>query len=284
MDAMLPTNHLFRQQIRQTPSINAAYWSFTLRGMVDLPLFLSYNDILGMPAVEKSYIIACAGGPADASLMGSAVWRGVSFQTLLDELKVDSSVRFANFYASDGYETSIPFDYLPSALLAYSMDGDTLPPEHGFPARLIVPGLYGYKMPKWIQRAELSDTPAAGIWERRGWSAVGEFQTTSAIHSPRHLEIVRGKVTFSGIAFAGNRAITNIELSIDDSLWMPVSFQQTNEGDWARWSADWIPYTPGNYRVRVRATDSAGFIQADDMPNFPNGSSTIHSIVVRVAG
>lgn len=147
---MLP-NHLFRQQIHQLTPINAAYWSFTLRGLVDLPLFLSYNDILAFPSVEIPCTIGCIGSPADASLMGSAVWRGVSFQTLLDDVTVQPAARYANFYAADGYATSISLDKLPGVLLAYSMNGKILFPEQGFPTRVIVPALYGYKMPKWIQ-------------------------------------------------------------------------------------------------------------------------------------
>jgi Oxidoreductase molybdopterin binding domain/Mo-co oxidoreductase dimerisation domain len=278
------SNHFFRQQIRQTPSINAAYWSFTLRGLVDLPLFLSYNDLLAMPSVETLCTIACIGSPADASLIGNAVWQGVTFQTLLDELTVQPATRYANFFATDGYATSIPFDKLPGALLVYGMNGEMLPQEHGFPARLIVPGLYGYKMPKWIQRVELAADPVIGVWEKRGWSAVGEVQTTSAILSPRHLETMSGAITFSGIAYAGNRPITNVEISIDDGPWMPVPFQQEDRGHWAQWSIDWRPYMPGDYGVRVRATDGTGFTQPGETPIFPNGSTTIHSIIVRATG
>lgn len=213
--------------------------------------------------------------------MGSAVWRGVPFRTLLDEVTVQPAARFANFFAADDYATSIPFDKLPGALLVYGMNGEMLPQEYGFPARLIVPGLYGYKMPKWIQRVELAADPVIGLWEQRGWSVVGEVQTTSAILSPQHLETVSGTISFSGIAYAGNRSITNVEISIDDAPWMPTPFQQENTGQWAQWSIDWTPYTPGDYGIRVRATDSTGFTQPGEMPIFPNGSMAIHSIIVR---
>ncbi len=283
MKAML-SNHLFRQQIHQLMPINAAYWSFTLRGLVDLPLFLSYNDILAFPSVEMPCTIGCIGSPADASLMSSAIWHGVSFQTLLDEVTVHTTARYANFYAADGYATSFSIDKLPGAVLAYSINGERLSQEHGFPARLIVPGLYGYKMPKWIQRVELAADPIIGLWEQRGWSAVGEVQTTSAIFSPRHLETVSGTIIFSGIAYAGNRAITNVEISIDEGNWMPVPFQQENAGHWAQWSIDWTPYTPGDYEVSVRATDDTGFTQSGNSPVFPNGSTAIHNIIVRAIG
>jgi len=281
---MLPTNPLFRQQIRQMPPINADYWSFRLSGLVDLPIFLSYNDLLSMPAVEMPCTIACMGSPSDGSLIGSAIWRGVAFQTLLDEIKIQPSVRHVNFFAADGYATSISFNHLPRALLVYEMNGKPLLHEHGFPARVVVPGLYGYKMPKWIQRVELAAAPVTGFWEQRGWSTSGEVQTTSAIRSPRHLETIRGTIQFSGIAFAGNRAITSVELSIDDGPWMPVPFQQESVRDWAQWSINWTPYSAADYRVQVRATDSAGFTQTGDAPNFPNGSTLIHSIIVRAAG
>lgn len=281
---MQPINHFFQQQIRPTPTVNTAYWSFVLRGLVDIPLFLSYNDLLALPAVEIPCAIACIGSPPDGSLIESALWRGVRFQTLLDEIIVQPNAHFANFYAADGYVTSISLDKLPEALLVYDMNGKPLAPEHGSPARLVVPGLYGYKMPKWIQRVELTAEPVLGIWEQRGWSASGEVQTTSAILSPQHLETTKGVITFSGIAYAGNRTITNVELSIDNGPWMPAPFYQESPNHLARWEIDWMPYAPGDYQVQVRASDSKGFIQAGDGPVFPNGSNAIHSIIVRAAG
>lgn len=130
----------------------------------------------------------------------------------------------------------------------------------------------------------LAAYPVIGLWEQRGWSASGKVQTTSAILSPRHLETISGTITFSGIAYAGNRAITNVEISIDDGDWMPVPFRQENAGHWAQWSMDWTPYTSGDYGVSVRATDDRGFTQRGNSPIFPNGSSSIHNIIVRAIG
>ena len=140
-------------------------------------------------------------------------------------------------------------------------------------------------MPKWVQSVELVAAPSSGHYESHGWSADGRIQTTAAIFAPRHHETINGKVLFTGMAFAGTRVITHIELSIDDGEWMPVPFVTAGSGSWTRWQIDWLPPAPGDYLVKVRATDSDGFTQPDvlNVPVFPNGSSAIHAVVFRVS-
>ncbi len=193
--------------------------------------------------------------------------------------------QYAQFRSANGYVTYLPIKMLDSAIFAYAMNGEALPVEQGFPVRLIVPGVYDYKMPKWVQSIELVDAPSSGHYESRGWSAVGHVQTTSAIFTPRLRETISGNVLFSGMAFAGTRAITQIELSIDDGDWMPVPFEAAQVGSWTRWQIDWLPPAPGDYMVKVRATDSGGFRQPDttNLSVFPNGSSAIHAVVFRVS-
>jgi DMSO/TMAO reductase YedYZ molybdopterin-dependent catalytic subunit len=276
------TRPFFRQNIRAIPTLNANYWSFSVGGLVRHPLVWSYSDVLALPQVEFPCAVACIGNKPGGEWIGDAVWQGTPLTEMLNELTILPEARYARLLAADKYVTSLPLDRLQGALLVYGMNGDVLPPEHGFPMRLMVPGLYGYKMPKWIERIELTDTPAGGIWEERGWSADGTVQTTSAILSPRSKMSVSGTVQFTGIAYAGERAITAIELSIDGGPWMPVQFTPVSGAGWTEWQIEWTPPGPGDYQVRVRATDSDGFTQPESGAAFPNGASGQHAIVVRL--
>jgi len=277
-----PVSQFFRQNNRPIPTLNADYWAFSLGGLVRHPLVWSYGDVLALPSVDVPCAIACIGNKPGGEWMGNAVWQGTPLAGLLDELTILPEARYARLLAADKYTATLPLERLRGALLVYGMNGETLPPEHGFPVRLIVPGLYGYKMPKWIERIELTDTPPIGMWEQRGWSADGIVQTTSAILSPRSKETVSGVVQFSGMAYAGERIITAIELSIDGAPWMPVPFTPGIGASWTTWQIDWTPPGVGDYQARVRATDSDGFTQSEVSAAFPNGASGQHAIVVRV--
>lgn len=255
----------FRQQINPTPSINPAYWGLMLGGLVRVPLMLSYADLLRLPAVEQLCAVLCSA----AQNIQVESWRGVRAQTLLDAVSLLPNAQHAHLFAADGYSTSISLERLAGALLAYARGGEALTPEDGFPVRLVAPGLYGYKMPKWIQRIVLAESPLMGTWERRGWSASGVVQTTAAITYPRHLEPVSGVVTLAGSAYAGGHPITGIEISIDGAPWMPVSFTLAGQFDTTRWSIDWMPPAPGDYRVHARASDGSS-------------TSPTHAVTVRV--
>jgi DMSO/TMAO reductase YedYZ molybdopterin-dependent catalytic subunit len=265
--------------------IEADSWRLSVGGLVAQPSRLSLDKIQAMSAIEKAYTLAAIINTPHNLLMGHALWRGVPFKQVLDKVGVRSEAQYAQFRSANGYATYLPIEKLNDAILAYVMNGETLPAEQGYPVRLIVPGVYDYKMPKWIQTIELVATPSTGYYESRGWSADGVIRTTSALFVPRPREVVSGKVLFSGIAFAGTRAITQIELSIDDGEWMPVPFEAAENGSWTRWQIPWQPPASGDYLVKVRATDSEGFTQPDvpNLPIFPNGSSSIHSVVFRVS-
>jgi len=277
-----PTAYFFRQQIRPITPINADTWSVTIDGLVQNPMTLTYSDLLALPSIETPCTIACIRMNAQNTLIGHGLWRGVPIRDLIPQIGVSPEAAFVQFTSVDGYTTYIQHGDLENALLVYGMNGETLPHEHGFPARLIVPGLYDFKMPKWIQRIEFTNTPRPGRWELQGWSTTGYIQTISTIFTPHPSETITGTVALSGIAFAGGREITNIEISVDDGLWMPVPFEPTEPYSWTTWQIDWTPPAPGSYLFKVRATDSAGFTQPDSAPIFPQGSSAIQAIVVRV--
>ena len=259
-------------------------WTLQLTGQVDKPLDLNIDGLRDLPAIEMPIAIACIGSSGRYPLIKQAVWKGVPLREVLNEEKINTNTTHAQFTAVDGYSTYLPIDLLTDALLVFGVDGHELRPEQGYPLRLVVPGVYGYKMPKWIERIELTQMPVPGQHELQGWSASGQVQTTSHIFAPHHMQTVSGVVRFSGVAYAGVRAITQVEVSIDDADWTPVAFTPSIPGSWTRWQAEWQPYAPGDYVVRVRATDSDGFTQVELSPTiaFPNGSNAIHSIVIRI--
>ena len=276
------TQRLFRQQYRPTPSLDANYWSFMLGGLVEIPLLLSYQDLTSLPMTTVECTLACIGNPPGGPSVGQARWDGMALSTLLDEMRLLPEARYAHLHAADGYATSIHLAHLQRALLAYRLDDAPLPSDYGGPVRLIVPGLYGYKMPKWIQRIVLAAEPLPGLWEKRGWSPDGEVQVTSAILSPNHRQILSGEIELRGIAYAGEHAITQVEISIEDGPWMPAPFVQSTPYGWAEWSIFWTPPAPGDYRIQVRAADSAGRIQSEtENGPFPDGAAGLHAIVVK---
>lgn len=264
------------------PQVDTAFWALSLGGLVSQPAVFRYDELIALPSVEIPATLTCVGSTPNNPLVGHARWRGVLLESLLDAIEPDAKAAYVQFYSADGYTTFIERARLSRALLAYEMNGEPLPPEHGFPLRLVMPGLYGYKMPKWIQRVQLAETPANGFWEERGWSASGEAQTMSGIFTPRHLEPVSGDVTFTGFAYAGERRITSVEISIDDAPWMPVPFTPAAPYSWTRWNITWTPPAPGDYLVKVRATDSDGFTQPDDVTGYPKGTAAVQRTIVRV--
>lgn len=267
-----PNTHFYRQHLRHIPQITPVYWMMRLYGQVEKPIAFTFDELVAMPSVEQTCTLVCAGSSARSPMIGNGHWKGVAISHLLDQVNIAPNARYVQLHAADGYTTYLEVNAVRDGILAYEMNGEPLPVEHGYPVRLIVPGLYGYKMPKWVQRMEFTDQPTPGSWEKRGWSATGEAQTTSAIFSPRHLENVRGTVQLAGIAYAGQNTVEQIEISVNDAPWMPVNFETAPANQWTRWQIDWTPPTPGDYVIKVRATDSTGFTQ----------STALHQLVIRV--
>jgi hypothetical protein len=265
---MMPGNDQNRQRIRPIPPIHPDYWSFTVHKRGEPGLILSYEEMLALPASDTTSTLICRGSTAPR--MQLAVWHGIPVLTLLDRLNIRE--RYARFVATDGYVTGMPVESLTHTMLAYAVNGETLSHEHGFPARLITPGLYGYKMAKWITRMELTDIEPIGFWEGRGWPASGVVRMTIKIVSPFHRETVRGSVDIQGIVYLGQHGASHIEVSIDDGPWMPVTLASAPPYGLAQWHIRWTPSTIGEYLIKARAFDATSH---DETPSD-------HAIVVRV--
>ncbi len=246
---------LFKQHIRAVPVIAAAHWSFSIGGSVRHPLILTLNDLRAFPAQTWTCPLACAS--ADP-LLGQAEWRGVPLAALLAEVELLPTAEHVSVYSADGYRASLTLERLRGALLAYAMDGQPLPPEHGFPARLIVPGLYGYKMHKWVTHIRLGSAPAPGFWEARGWPEAGLVRPTAALREAQAAP--NGDLVISGVAYAGGREV-GVEVSLDHGDWTPAEVARVDSG-WTRWQAIWTPTAGGDVLCRVRATDASGSVQS----------------------
>jgi len=288
-----PQGELYVQSYSEIASVDEMDWSLTLDGLVENPRTLSYADVLALPRVTEVRTLECIGNPVGGGLVGNVEWGGFYLKDLLDEVKVRPEAIRAKFTAADDYQTSVDLNWItqPGVLMAYEINGEPLAAEHGYPLRILMPGLYGQKMPKWIERIEFIDKEFLGYWERNGWSDTADVQTNSIIRQPENLQEVNAAETVPifGIAFAGLRKITKVEVQVgDDETWREASLLQ---GDtpliWTQWSFDWTAEQSGRIKIAVRATDEEGFVQSSTggglLQNaFPNGTTKIHSVVLRV--
>jgi hypothetical protein len=169
-------------------------------------------------------------------------------------------------------------------ILVLEQDGLALSPEQGHPARLIVPGLFGYKMPRWVTRIELTDIPR-GFWEARGWNGDGVVPAVAAISRPYSRARVQGTVILEGFAYGGEERLTAVEVSVDNADWMPVEFTPARPVSLERWQTVWRPRAPGDYYVRVRAVDESGRFHTKSAVResiFPSKHESLHGIIIHV--
>ena len=284
------------------PTVDANSWRLNVRGLIkDGPLQFTYEELKAMPSTSEFATLECISDKIDGDLISTAYWKGVSLKSILDKAQVLPEAIYIVFRCSDGYDVGIPIDrgLMDGTILAYEMNGVPLPAEHGFPVRAIVPGLYGMMNAKWITDIELVDRVYEGFWQRRGWANNAKYQTHSKIAFPgdalrnRFEELsttnaaaIGGKSPIAGIAFAGDRGISKVEVSTDGgNTWQTASIKDPlSSNSWVLWALDWIPQNKGKYNIVVRATDKAGSIQtAEIRDNYPNGSTGYHSVEETVA-
>lgn len=271
------------------PALNTEQWSLTVHGLIEGQSHIfNWSDIQALPGVDMPFAMACIGSPVGGKWIGQAVWQGVRLRDLLAQVQIKPQATRARLIAADGYQTGVDLAWLaqPDTLLAYAINGQPLTHEQGFPARLLIPGLYGQKMPKWIQRMELVAYPFRGYWESRGWSDIAEIQTCAWITYPTTGTRLTGKTRLHGYALAGRREITQVEVRFDGGQWLPAVLQApASPHACTPWSLDWQPDTPGMIMIEVRATDSSGMTQSEiaSPRAYPNGTAAIQQVVVHVA-
>jgi hypothetical protein len=275
--------------VNVTREVNIEQWHLNVKGEVKKPLSLGWRDILNRDSFDQVSTLMCIDTLPGGDSLGNAKWRGISLKELLKDAGADDEVaRDVVFRANDGYDDSIPFTRAmqDDVMLAYLMNGEKLPKEHGFPLRLLVPGLYGIKNVKWITEIEVYAGDYKGYWQRKGWTDDGTIKIFSRIDSPGHYQSLRGpEQIFRGIAFGGPNSISKVELSFDNGkTWNECAIETPQSPySWVIWNYAWRPPKRGKYQTVVRATDTKGQLQiAEIVRPQPAGASGLHTIVADV--
>jgi DMSO/TMAO reductase YedYZ molybdopterin-dependent catalytic subunit len=271
------------------PQVSPHDWTLRIHGMVDHPVELSFADLLRQPMLERDITLSCVSNQVGGRYAGNARWLGASLPALLRQAGVRSGADQVLSRSADGFTISTPIETIMDgrdSLLAVGMNGEALPVAHGFPARMIVPGLYGYvSATKWV--VDLKVTRFAtdrAYWTKRGYSEQAPIKTLSRIDVPRSFAQVKaGRVPVAGTAWAQHRGIDVVEVRVDGGPWRRAELAPVPGTDtWRQWVLEWDA-TPGSHRLEVRATDGTGAVQPQKrVPVIPNGATGWHSVAVTV--
>jgi DMSO/TMAO reductase YedYZ molybdopterin-dependent catalytic subunit len=269
------------------PTIDPEEWTLTIKGMVDREIVLTYNDIASMPLVERYATLSCVSNEVGDRLVGNALWTGVFLRDILDMAGVQSGAEQVVGRSIDGWTSGFPTEFAfddRDAMLVIGMNREVLPANHGFPARLVVPGLYGYvSATKWITEIELTTWDSFdGYWIPRGWSKEGPIKTQSRIDRPRdNTKVEAGQFTLAGVAWAPTLGVDYVEIQIDGGEWQFAELSEPlSENSWIQWKLDAV-LDEGEHIISVRATDATGFTQSEiEVSPAPNGAEGWHTIRV----
>ena len=273
----------------QVPRIDPATWTLRITGMVENEVEIGFADLLALPLEESTTTLACVSNAVGGDLIGNATWLGYPIRRLLAQARPLAKADMVLSRSEDGWTASTPLDVLTddrNAILAVGMNGEPLPLEHGYPVRMVVPGLYGYvSATKWV--VELNVTrfdQETAYWTTRGWTARGPVKLSSRIDVPRrNAEVSAGPVTVAGVAWSQHVGIRGVQVQVDDGDWNDATLADAISTDtWRQWSWIW-PALAGRHTLRVRATDAAGLVQTSVRRDvIPDGATGLHSSRVTV--
>jgi DMSO/TMAO reductase YedYZ molybdopterin-dependent catalytic subunit len=277
-----------------TPRIDANSWNLSVKGAVDNPVEFTYKDLLGMNTIEADITLSCVSNTVGGGLVSNGRWTGVLLSNVLAEAgmsrdKITSASRQLVGRSVDGFTTGFKTDIAldgRNALVAFGLNGSELPTKHGYPVRLVIPGLYGYvSATKWLTEIELTNWNFDAYWIQRTWSKEGPVKTQSRIDTIQDGDSLSpGKNSVGGIAWAPHRGIEKVEVSTDGGeTWNTARLaKQLAEDTWRQYVYDWNAI-PGDYTIQVRATDGTGETQtATEAPPHPSGATGYHTIEVSV--
>jgi DMSO/TMAO reductase YedYZ molybdopterin-dependent catalytic subunit len=269
------------------PRLNVDDWKLRVRGMVDKPFELTYRELLAMPLVERRVTLACVSNPVGGEYIGNATWLGVRLADVLERAGVKAGADAVQSRGADGITIGTPLAALTDgrdALLAIGMNGKPLPVKHGFPVRMVVPGLYGYvSATKWLSELEVTRfADFTAYWTQRGWAPEGPVKTGCRIDLPGD-SVKAGDVTVAGVAWAQHRGIGKVEVRVDDGPWQTAELATEDTIDtWRQWRWTW-PASRGTHRLEARATDLAGATQTGRVVDVaPDGATGYPSVEVHV--
>ncbi len=271
------------------PMVDSATWQLDVDGLVSSPGTYTYDELLTRLNKEEFVTLECVSNEVGGNLISTARWEGIPLGEILGEADLEASADWIVFTCADGYTVAIPRDKAedPTTLLALRMNGEALPFNHGFPARIIVPGLYGMFSAKWVTRITPVQGEFLGFWQEKGWTNRGEVRTTTIIATPPSGSTVSPPVALGGFAFAGDRGISKVEVSTDGGeSWEEATLKAPplSQLTWVIWTFLWSPEGQGRHRVLARATDGIGTPQdASRESPFPRGASGYDSIALQVS-
>lgn len=271
------------------PRVPHHEWTLRIHGLVDRPIELSFNDLLARPLTERDITLTCVSNEVGGPYAGNARWLGADLAALLREAGIQVGADQILSRSADGWSASTALESVldgRDALLAIAMNGAPLPPAHGFPARMIVPGLYGYvSATKWVTDLKLTRfADEQAYWTRRGWAERAPIKTASRIEVPKPFaEIPAGPVTVAGTAWAQHRGVAAVEVRVDGGAWWQADLAASTGPDtWRQWRTTWHAEA-GQHRLEVRATDATGHTQpAQRVPPIPDGATGWHTVLVTV--
>ncbi|MFJ4220552.1 molybdopterin-dependent oxidoreductase [Curtobacterium luteum] len=271
------------------PSVDPATWKLRIHGAVDREVELTWDELLALPLVEHVATMSCVSNEVGGDLIGTAKWLGYPIRELLAKAGPHASADMVLSRSVDGFTAGTPLDVLQdtgtAALLAVGMNGEPLPPEHGFPVRMVVPGLFGYvSATKWVTDLEVTRfSEAQGYWTPRGWSERGPVKLESRIDVPRAGSTVQAGTTVAvaGVAWHPHTGVKAVQVRVDDGEWQDATLADSISADtWRQWVWRWTP-TKGSHRLQVRATGADGQVQTSvERTPAPNGATGWHTVTV----
>lgn len=273
------------------PQVSKDTWSLRIHGMVDREITLKYADLAARAPIERLVTLTCVSNPVGGDLIGNARWLGYRLDELLAAAGPHPDADMVLSRSIDGFTAGSPLSVVMDgrdAMLAVGMNGEALPTAHGYPARLVVPGLYGYvSATKWVTEIELTRfDKAQAFWTERGWSEKGPIKTECRIDTPRaHGTFAAGKLTVAGVAWAQHRGIKGVEVRVDQGAWQPARLAVEPSIDtWVQWAFDWEATGSGLHTIWARATDNTGATQTDQQQDVvPDGATGYPSLTVRIS-
>lgn len=272
------------------PNVDAAQWTLRIHGMVEREVEITFDQLLALPLVERHVTLACVSNEVGGTLIGNALWLGYPIRSLLEQAGVRSEADMVLSRSVDGFTAGTPLEVLQDegrdSLLAVGMNGEPLPAEHGYPVRMVVPGLYGYvSATKWVVELEVTRFDAVtAYWTDRGWSAEGPIKTQSRIDVPsRSGTVPAGERMIAGVAWAQHTGIERVEVRVDGGPWRDAALAAAVSDDtWVQWSLPWTA-DAGEHELQVRATDRTGATQtSEEQGVVPDGATGWHTVRVTV--
>ncbi len=282
-----PLERHYRIDINTTPpKIDGMMWRLRISGLVERPLSFTLDQLRRYEPMHQFITLSCISNPVGGDLIGTTRWTGVSLKSFLPVLGLKPNATHLKISSADGFWEVLPLDTVRSderVMLTYEWDGVPLPEEHGFPLRVYIPDLYGMKQPKWIESIEAMDHWEPGYWVVRGWDKVARMKATSVIDTIAVDMAIIGAdhkklVPIGGIAHAGARGISKVEVRVDDGPWQEAALRTPlSQTTWVIWRFDW-PFRPGKHNFTVRCYDGSGTPQiVEAMPPAPSGASGLFS-------